>query len=119
MCEQCMTDICLFMDRLIEWELSGKPGREAAFKMDVTDKDLAVPATAFREMVEAATGIGYQPGEFMNELGLRSGFKDGVSNWARNAVLPNGLARRVILQCAEMIIRERGAQPNLTLLKAA
>ena len=93
--------------------------RKKYMPMDVRNAPKSAQTmNGFNEMVQAATGIGYQPGEFMNELAKRSGFKDHVHNWARGKI-PNGLARKIILTCAEEMIRERGAQPQMSLLEQA
>lgn len=126
MCATCETLICVLFDNLVRDYFRDFPvpqedvraRRPTYMRLDVRNaEESAATKTGFKAMVEAATGIGYEPGEFLAVLAEKSGFKDHVHNWARGTI-PNGLARKVILTCAENIIRERGAQPTLSLLAA-
>lgn len=128
MCEECRTMICAMFDALVLDYFREFPPRPQSLEearrskyiqMDVRNAPKsAQTTTGFKEMVEAATGIGYTPGEFMAELAKKSGFKDHVHNWARGKI-PNGLARKIILTCAEEMIREAGAKPTMSLLQIA
>lgn len=127
MCDTCETLICVLFDVLVRDYFRDFPARQedvpahrpTYIRLDVRNAaESAATKTGFKDMVEAATGIGYDSGEFLNVLAAKSGFKDHVHNWARGTI-PNGLARKIILTCAEKIIRERGAQPTLSLLEAA
>ncbi len=126
MCDTCETLICMLFDALVsdyfrdfpEPQEDASRQRATYMRLDVRNAaESAATKTGFNAMVEAATGIGYDPGEFLAVLAEKSGFKDHVHNWARGTI-PNGLARKIILTCAENIIRERGAQPTLSLLAA-
>lgn len=128
MCEECRTQICAMVDALIsdyfrdfpQECVSEETHRPKYIPMDVRNAPKAATnENAFKDMVDAADGIGYTSGEFMGELAKRSGFKDHVHGWAMKGKIPNGLARKIILTCAEEMIRERGARPALTLLKKA
>lgn len=70
------------------------------------------------QLIARAPGIHLSPEAFKQELAMRSGFGEAVEKWASAAKVPNGLARKIILTCAEEILRERGARPSLTLLAA-
>lgn len=127
MCDICELSICLFFDMLVmEYYRDNPPvsadeevRRPRYMPMDVRNAPQAAQsANAFSDMVEAAEGIGYAAGEFLNELGRQTGLPEQVVNWARGRV-PNGLARKIILTRAEMMIRERGARPELSFLEAA
>ena len=125
MCTTCETLICAIFDRLVvQYFLEFPPTddesrRPKYMPMDVRDApNAATTVEDFTKMVEASTGIGYDPNEFMHELGRQTELPEQVANWARGKI-PNGLARRMILTRAEMMIRERGAAPELTLLRAA
>lgn len=127
MCDTCETLICAAFDALVvDYYRDHPPAFESEeerrlkyMPMDVRNAPKSAQTTnGFNDMVEASTGIGYTPGEFMNELTKRSGFVEQVPNWARGKI-PNGLARKIILTCAELIIRERDAQPTMSLLEAA
>lgn len=124
MCDTCETAICLLFDRLVADYYRDTPRelpetqRPTYMRLDVRNAaESAATKTGFKEMVMAATGIGYDPGAFLNQLAEESGFKEHVHGWARGDI-PNGLARKVILTRAEMIIRAAGAQPELSLLAA-
>ncbi len=87
--------------------------------LDISDAvESAANADRFKDMAEAAVGIGYEPGEFLAELAKRSGFKEHVHGWARGKI-PNGLACKIILTQAEIMIRERGASPEESMREAA
>lgn len=129
MCDTCETAICLLFDELVRDYYIDFPPRlphrePSSSRPKYVSTEFSGTARAaaseerFGEMVQAATGIGYESGEFMAELGRLSGYKEHVHNWARGKV-PNGLIRKIILTRAEMMIRERGAQPTLTLRQAA
>ncbi len=127
MCDTCETLICVLFDNLVrdyfrdfpEPQEAARAYRPTYMRLDVRNAaESAATKTGFKAMVEAAAGIEYDPGEFLAVLAEKSGFKDHVLNWARG-IIPNGLARKVILTCAENIIRERGAQPTLSLQLAA
>lgn len=130
MCTTCETEICAIFDELVAGYLRDFPPILAADERPSRRRprymplDLSDPVESeaskhrFNDMVQASVGIGYDPGEFMNVLAERTGFGDQVRNWARGK-LPNGLARKVILTCAETLIRERGASPTQSLLQAA
>ena len=93
--------------------------RKKYMPMDVSNTPKSAQThSGFNDMIQAATGIGYTPGEFMNKLAKKSGFKDHVHSWARGTI-PNGLARKIILTCAEDMLRKRGARPEMSLLEAA
>lgn len=133
MCDVCETRICMLFDELVAGYYRDFPNeqpRNTAFDTDVrrskyVSLEIGTRAEAdetlnrFKDMVEAAVGIGYDPGEFMNRLGEMSGYGDWVRDWARNNKIPNGLVRKIILTCAEKLIRENGAAPRLSFAQAA
>ena len=127
MCQECKTDICVMFDNLVRDYHRDFPSelrddeerRKKYMPMDVSNTPKSAQThSGFNDMIQAATGIGYTPGEFMNKLAKKSGFKDHVHSWARGTI-PNGLARKIILTCAEDMLRKRGARPEMSLLEAA
>ncbi len=130
MCTTCETQICVIFDELVNSLMRDEPRifrqvpaeaptRPKYLIMELSDRSATEAIEGrFNDLVNASTGIGYSPGEFMHELGERSGYQEQVRNWARGKV-PNGWVRKIILTRAEMMIRERGAAPEQTLLIAA
>lgn len=126
MCDTCEALICAPFNTLVSDyfrdhpHLAAEPEayRSKFMPLDVRNAPKSATSTsAFKKLVAGATAIGYTPEEFLATLSSRSQFSEQVANWMEDR-LPNGLARMVILTCAEKIIREAGAAPELTLLAA-
>lgn len=130
MCNACETAICAIFDALVAGYYrdfpppmprnhDGEHVRPKYMQMDVTDAPkVNANFESLAELIKRAPGIGFKPWEFKTELAKRSGFGEQIEAWANQDKIPNGLARKIILSCAEDILLERGAQPRLS-LKAA
>ncbi len=121
MCEDC-GGICAVLDRMIDEYLrmvDGGRHRRFFHPMEIPGKNSATDSTTLSQFVEQAACIDMTPQELEAELVKRSGFAESVQGWLQEKRVPNGMIRKIILTNAEMIIRERGARPRLTLLKVA
>lgn len=127
MCTQCVTDICAVFDALVaDYFREFPPAFEEAghrrpkyMPMDVGNAPhSAADFGTLKELIDRAPGIGFKPWEFKTELAKRSGLGEQIEEWANQGKVPNGLARKIILSCAEDVLLERGARPQLTLRAA-
>lgn len=128
MCTDCVTDICAVLDALIlsYWRdhppAQEKDGhrRPKYVPMDVTNAPKAAAQfDTLQELIKRAPGIGFKGFEFKKLLADRTGLGEHIEAWANQDKIPNGMARKMILSCAEEIVRERGAKPQYTMAKAA
>jgi hypothetical protein len=127
MCQECVTDICLVFDRLVAGYYQDHPApredehkRDKYMQMDVRNApQVAADFGTLKELIDRAPGINFQPWEFKTELAKRSGFGEQIEAWANADKIPNGLARKIILSCAEDILIERGARPERSMKEAA
>jgi hypothetical protein len=122
-----VTDICAVFDALAARYYRDFPvvtneneyRRKKYMPMDVSNAPRAADGfDTLKSLIDRAPGIGFEPWEFKTELAKRSGFGEQIEAWANQDKVPNGLARKIILSCAEDILLERGARPQLS-LKAA
>ena len=125
MCEIC-DGICRIFDALVSEYYRDFPpiseeeerNRPKYMPLDVRNAPKAAASfTALKDLLDRAGDIGFRGWQFKAELVKRSGYGEWIDSWT-NGKVPNGLVRKIILSCAEDIIRERGAQPSLS-LKAA
>ena len=129
MCTDCVTDICAVLDALIlsYWRdhppvrQDGKKHKRPKYvQMDVTNAPKAAAQfDTLQELIKRAPGIGFKGFEFKKLLADRSGLGEHIEAWANQDKIPNGMARKMILSCAEDIIRERGAKPKYSMAEAA
>jgi len=128
MCTDCVTDICAVLDALIlsYWrdhppvQQNTEHRRPKYVPMDVTNAPKAAAQfDTLKELIDRAPGIGFKGFEFKKMLAERTGFGEHIEAWANQGNIPNGLARKMILSCAEDILRERGAKPQYTMAQAA
>ncbi len=119
MCIDC-GGICAVLDRMIDEYLSSGheegPGRRFFHPTSVPGQTGPEDTTALSDLIEQAACIGMTPQQLEDELISCSGFAEPVANWVREQKVPNGMVRKIILTNAEMIIRERGAQPSKSLV---
>ena len=88
--------------------------------MDVTNAPKAAAQfDTLKELIDRAPGIGFKGFEFKRLLAERTQLGEHIEAWANQGKIPNGLARKMILSCAEDILRERGATPQYTMAQAA
>ena len=124
MCQECRTGICAMFDAMVrdyfrEFWSAEEEGRPKYMPLDVRNApESAATKTGFADMASAADGIGLTRMEFLAELSKRSGFGEAIMGWAKGKI-PNGLARKIILTCAEDILKERGARPEMSMQQAA
>ena len=128
MCTDCITDICAVLDMLIisYWrdhpplQKDNEHRRPKYVPMDVANAPkAAMELDTLKQLIERAPGIGFKGFEFKKLLAERTGLGEQIEAWANQDKIPNGLARKMILSCAEDILRERGATPKYTMAKAA
>jgi hypothetical protein len=131
MCDECGGRVCAMLDGLIadywrdfprraprDFNLA-EAHRPRYVPMDVRN----APKSAERpmgllELAEHADDMGLSRDEFVSELKLRSQYAGPIDGWL-SGKLPFGLIRKIILTCAEQILREQGARPQYSLLQAA
>lgn len=119
-CARLDAMIAEFLEHLGEREIGFSAGYRSRFhSTNVTGITGPADMTALSELVEEAACIGLTPQQLENELIRSTGFGTAVQEWIRKQKTPNGLVRKIILTSAERILRNHGAQPELTLLRAA
>jgi hypothetical protein len=134
MCEECRTGICALFDGLVRGyftefrpELLPRPGefdlsekkRPKYMPADVGNApESAATKDGFSKMADAADGIGFTRMEFLTELSNRSGYGEWIMKWAGGEI-PNGIVRKIILTCAEDVLKEHGARPEMSMKLAA
>jgi hypothetical protein len=127
MCNQCGANLCAIFDRLVADYFRDFPAaspeeerqRPKYIPMDVRNApDSAGDFASLTKLVEHAPEIGLPRMTFLAELSERSGFGNAIQMWMREKV-PNGLVRKIILSCAEQILREHGAMPTMSMQLAA
>lgn len=138
MCEDC-GGICAILDRMIleHVTMSGKPPeelREIGEMLDGVNREKSRyfhpteyvggstswdDTANLSDLVEQAACIDMTPQDLEDEIAKRCGFVEAVKSWIQEKKTPNGMIRLIILRNAELIIREHGARPQLTLLEAA
>jgi hypothetical protein len=72
--------------------------------------------TQLSELLAEASCIDMTPEELGIAIKELTGYEAAIDGWIKEGKIPNGMMRRVILTNAETIIRERGLQPQKTLL---
>lgn len=61
-------------------------------------------AVELRVLVERTVSLGMSAQHLEDELARRTGFEDAVRKWFRLKETPNGMVRKIILNCAKQIV---------------
>ena len=60
-----------------------------------------------RILLEESIALGMTAAALEDELATRTGFEDAVRGWMNSKQTPNGLVRRIILNNAKQLVRDR------------
>ncbi len=119
MCTQC-DGICLMFGRLVlDLRRDSQPVQPQSERRTFIPLELGRVHNVPHEYTSLGELIKMVPDRwnFKKELATRSGYGEVVEAWAKGWV-PNGCVRKIILTCAEQILRENGAEPAVSLLAA-
>lgn len=120
MCTRC-DGICLMFGRLVlDLQRDSQPVRSAPERPTFIPLELGREHNVPHEYASLDDLIKLAPERwnFKETLAARSGYGKVVEAWANRDRIPNGCVRKIILTCAEQILRENGAKPEISLLAA-
>lgn len=81
-----------------------KVPRRYVHSTNVIGATAAADMRELRALVESAAFLGMTECDLEEELAKRTGFEGAVRSWFRRRETPNGLVRKVILNCAQQIV---------------